>query len=63
MEDVLAVRRATLGDEHEHTLQSIKNLAHLMLSKGDHDAALSLGRLLKASAECCPTTTRQRWTR
>ena len=44
MEDVLAVRRATLGDEHEHTLQSVKNLAHLMLTRGDHDAALSLGK-------------------
>ncbi|KAL1528425.1 hypothetical protein AB1Y20_009773 [Prymnesium parvum] len=42
MEEVLSVRRRTLGDEHPHTLDSIANLALQHAEMGHYDAALPL---------------------
>ena len=44
MDEVLAVRRRTLGDEHPDTIDSIINLALQYNEMGNCDSALPLGR-------------------
>jgi tetratricopeptide (TPR) repeat protein len=53
LEEVLAVRRRTLGDEHPDTLDSITNLALHHTETGNFEAALTLSEEVVASHRKC----------
>lgn len=41
-EELLTLQRRSLGDDHQHTLRTMANLAGLLMHKGDNVAALPL---------------------
>lgn len=55
LEEVVAIYRRTLGDEHPDTLDSIANLALLLTEMGRYEAALPLSTEARNETQtCCP---------